>query len=137
MYGTDNGQLGALALDATNAKRGWTMANDKKKGGVQVVTQVDITHSGVPEMVVGRDDGYGTRTAAAPRDGLAGVAGVQVIPNKLRLASEESAIVEVQLRANKLPPPKSGASTFARSLACACVRAASASLTPLSSCSWS
>ena len=72
-----------------------------------------------------------------PRDGLAGVAGVQVIPNKLRLASEESAIVEVQLRANKLPPPKSGASTFARSLACACVRAASASLTPLSSCSWS
>jgi Bardet-Biedl syndrome 7 protein len=70
LYGTDNGLLGSLALDATGAKRGWTLTNDKKKGGIQVVSQIDLQNSGIPEMAVGRDDGslevYRMTPAAEP-----------------------------------------------------------------------
>jgi Bardet-Biedl syndrome 7 protein len=57
IYGTEDGRVGQLLLDPTAARRGWTLENKTQMSGVNCMHSYDITHDGVSDIVVGRDDG--------------------------------------------------------------------------------
>jgi len=62
LYGTENGLVGELLMDATLMRRGWVvdplMENRRgKAGGVHCICVEDITKDGIKDIMVGRDDG--------------------------------------------------------------------------------
>jgi Bardet-Biedl syndrome 7 protein len=57
IYGTEDGRVGQLLLDPTAARRGWTVENRSQMSGVNCMHSYDITHDGVHDIIVGRDDG--------------------------------------------------------------------------------
>eukprot|EP00741_Cyanophora_paradoxa_P006490 tig00001003_g6283.t1 len=57
LYGTDNGLVGVVQMDAVGIKKGWKIANTKRLGAVQCVAAYDLTEDGRNDVVVGRDDG--------------------------------------------------------------------------------
>jgi len=62
VYGTENGQLGLLLMDSQLMRRGWVIdpvleGRRSKSGGVQCICTADITHDGVKDLIIGRDDG--------------------------------------------------------------------------------
>ena len=62
LYGTENGVVGQLVLDATVMHRGWVIdpaaeGRRGKAGGVQCMCVEDLTKDGVKDIMVGRDDG--------------------------------------------------------------------------------
>ena len=62
LYGTENGMVGQLLLDADEMRRGWVIdpvleGRRGKNGGVQCVHAHDLTKDGVKDILVGRDDG--------------------------------------------------------------------------------
>jgi len=62
LYGTENGMVGQLLMDADEMRRGWVIdpvleGRRGKSGGVQCITAHDITKDGVKDIIVGRDDG--------------------------------------------------------------------------------
>lgn len=58
LYTTENGQLHQLMCDSNGTKQGFTLQNPKKAGAIKAVySGVDLTKTGVNDVVVGRDDG--------------------------------------------------------------------------------
>ena len=62
LYGTENGMVGQLLMDADEMRRGWVIdpvleGRRGKAGGVQGLHAHDLTKDGVKDVLVGRDDG--------------------------------------------------------------------------------
>ena len=62
LYGTENGLIGQLLLDASMMRRGWVVdpaleGRRGKAGGVQCMHAADLTKDGMKDILVGRDDG--------------------------------------------------------------------------------
>jgi len=70
VYGTSNGIFGQLLLDEETMRRGWEVGGRaiaglaqsqagrvRRGGGVTVLCSHDLTHDGVKDILVGRDDG--------------------------------------------------------------------------------
>ena len=62
VYGTANGMVGQLLLDANEMRPGWTIdpvleGRRGKAGGVQSIASHDITRDGIKDLMIGRDDG--------------------------------------------------------------------------------
>lgn len=71
LYGLDNGTVGQMLLGKDSIRRGWIIDNldensesarntpsHKSKGSVRsIMGKLDVTHDGVNDVVVGRDDG--------------------------------------------------------------------------------
>ena len=62
LYGTENGLIGQLLLDASMMRRGWVVdpaleGRRGKAGGVQCMCSADLTKDGMKDIMVGRDDG--------------------------------------------------------------------------------
>ena len=56
IYGTETGTVGLLKLDSESVRRGWTVG--KRGGGVTSIdASLDLSKDGVPDVIVGRDDG--------------------------------------------------------------------------------
>lgn len=72
LYGTDSGTVGQLLLDKSTVRKGWLVENESKRAGISVMHSVDLTHDGVPDIVVGREDGslevYGFEDCAEPTE---------------------------------------------------------------------
>ena len=65
VYGTENGQLGLLLLNNKLMRRGWVVdpvleGRRAKSGGVQCIATADISHDGIKDLIIGRDDGQVT-----------------------------------------------------------------------------
>ena len=71
LYGTQNGKMGLVKLMPTEPSYRWDMLNENKYGGIQCMSTADITGDGLPDILVGRDDGvvevYGFDEANEPR----------------------------------------------------------------------
>eukprot|EP01119_Soliformovum_irregulare_P023027 TRINITY_DN7982_c0_g1_i1.p1 TRINITY_DN7982_c0_g1~~TRINITY_DN7982_c0_g1_i1.p1 ORF type:complete len:512 (+),score=109.64 TRINITY_DN7982_c0_g1_i1:607-2142(+) len=57
VYGTSNGVLGAFTCNNTNIKKVWTHQTEEESGGITAIAATDITHNGIQEILVGREDG--------------------------------------------------------------------------------
>ncbi|QDZ21231.1 Bardet-Biedl syndrome 7-like protein [Chloropicon primus] len=58
IYGTERGGLGQLFLDSDAIRRGWNMPVENSVGGVNCVcAKYDFTGDGIPDIIVGKDDG--------------------------------------------------------------------------------
>ena len=62
LYGTENGLVGQLLCDASMMRRGWVISpifegRRGKSGGVHALSHDDVTHDGMRDLLVGRDDG--------------------------------------------------------------------------------
>ena len=71
LYGTQNGKLGLVKLMPTEPSYRWDMLNENKYGGIQCISTADISGDGLPDILVGRDDGvvevYGFDETNEPR----------------------------------------------------------------------
>eukprot|EP00698_Gefionella_okellyi_P026192 TRINITY_DN9896_c0_g1_i1.p1 TRINITY_DN9896_c0_g1~~TRINITY_DN9896_c0_g1_i1.p1 ORF type:complete len:718 (-),score=186.21 TRINITY_DN9896_c0_g1_i1:1083-3236(-) len=69
LYGTANGVLGMLNLQAMHMNQLWAVPNEKRLGAVQCISAADVTQDGHNDIVIGRDDGsvelYGVATGSA------------------------------------------------------------------------
>ena len=63
--------MGLVKLMATEPSYRWDMLNEKKYGGISCLATSDLTGDGVPDILVGRDDGvvevYGMDESNEPR----------------------------------------------------------------------
>ncbi|XP_022787096.1 Bardet-Biedl syndrome 7 protein homolog isoform X2 [Stylophora pistillata] len=57
LYGTSDGKVGLIQLGRHSPNHKWEIANDKRNGGVLALETFDITADGVPDVLIGRDDG--------------------------------------------------------------------------------
>lgn len=57
LYGTSDGKIGLIQLGRHSPNHKWEIPNDKRSGGVLALETFDITADGVPDVLVGRDDG--------------------------------------------------------------------------------
>ncbi|KAJ7357670.1 Bardet-Biedl syndrome 7 protein [Desmophyllum pertusum] len=57
LYGTSDGKIGLIQLGRHSPNHKWEIPNDKRNGGVLALETFDITADGVPDVLVGRDDG--------------------------------------------------------------------------------
>lgn len=57
VYGTDNGVLGVLHMDQSSVRKALVIPNDQKKASITAIAATDVLQNGVPELVIGRDDG--------------------------------------------------------------------------------
>ena len=58
IYGTERGSLGQLFLDSDAIRRGWNISMDSSLGGVNcLAAKYDFTGDGVPDIILGKDDG--------------------------------------------------------------------------------
>uniref|UniRef100_H2Y5K0 Bardet-Biedl syndrome 7 protein homolog n=1 Tax=Ciona savignyi TaxID=51511 RepID=H2Y5K0_CIOSA len=55
--GTGDGKLGHVLLSGEQPIYNWEIPNESNYGGVSCLSHYDITGDGVPELIVGRDDG--------------------------------------------------------------------------------
>lgn len=71
LYGTQNGKLGLVKLMTNEPTYRWDMLNEKKYGSISCISTSDITGDGLPDILVGRDDGvvevYGFDDSDEPR----------------------------------------------------------------------
>lgn len=56
LYGCDDGTIGQLLVGGRTMRRGF-VSSEKRTGGVNCMTALDITKDGVPDLCIGRDDG--------------------------------------------------------------------------------
>lgn len=63
--------MGLVKLMATEPSYRWDMLNENKYGGIRCMATADITGNGLPDILVGRDDGvvevYGFDESNEPR----------------------------------------------------------------------
>ncbi|XP_071950481.1 BBSome complex member BBS7-like [Antedon mediterranea] len=57
LYGTSDGKIGFVEIGREHPIHKWEISNDKRRGGIQCIDTYDITADGVPDILVGRDDG--------------------------------------------------------------------------------
>lgn len=63
VYGTENGLIGKLSMDADTIRKGWVIGGGggnnarASRGTVISMTSADVDADGVPEIICGRDDG--------------------------------------------------------------------------------
>ncbi|XP_014782164.1 Bardet-Biedl syndrome 7 protein homolog isoform X1 [Octopus bimaculoides] len=57
IYGTSDGYIGHAQLERNDYSHQWEIPNLKKSGGISCLNMFDITSDGVPDVLVGRDDG--------------------------------------------------------------------------------
>nr|CAB3225183.1 Bardet-Biedl syndrome 7 protein homolog [Phallusia mammillata] len=57
VYGTTDGKVGHVMLNNEQPEYKWEIVNEKNLGGISCLTHHDITGDGVPDLLVGRDDG--------------------------------------------------------------------------------
>jgi len=58
LYGTEVGTLVQLLMESDQARQGFTLANTKKLGAVHAVySDLDLSKTGVNDIVIGREDG--------------------------------------------------------------------------------
>lgn len=55
LYGTDDGRLGQCFMDDQTVRKGFLL--DEKKTAIKCIESFDMTHDGVDDIIVGRDDG--------------------------------------------------------------------------------
>lgn len=71
LYGTQNGKMGLVKLEAQEPTYRWDMLNERKYGGISCIATSDLSSDGVPDIIVGRDDGvlevYSFEDADTPR----------------------------------------------------------------------
>ena len=71
LYGTQNGKIGLVKLTPTEPSYRWDMLNERKHGGITSLATTDLTGDGLPDIIVGRDDGvvevYGFDDSDEPR----------------------------------------------------------------------
>lgn len=71
LYGTQNGKMGLVKLMASEPCYRWDMLNEKKYGGISCLATTDLTGDGIPDILVGRNDGvvevYGMDESNEPR----------------------------------------------------------------------
>ncbi len=71
LYGTQNGKIGLVKLMESEPSYRWDMLNEKKYGGIICLATSDVTGDGLPEILVGRNDGvvevYSMDEANEPR----------------------------------------------------------------------
>ena len=83
LYGTESGVVGQLAVGARSSERGWVLP---AASGVptDMCTKYDLTADGVPDIIVGRDNGtievYGFELGAEPTLMLRKSVGESVVP---------------------------------------------------------
>ena len=74
LYGTQTGVLGLLNIDPTIIRRGFTVMPplSKSRASITCMDVIDFTKDGVPDIIVGRDDGdltvYGFDTSDTPTE---------------------------------------------------------------------
>lgn len=74
LYGTQTGVLGLLNIDPTIIRRGFTAMPplSKSRASITCMDVIDFTKDGVPDIIVGRDDGdltvYGFDTSDTPTE---------------------------------------------------------------------
>lgn len=80
LYGTQNGKMGLVKLQPSEPSYRWDMLNERRYGGVASIATSDLTGDGIPEILVGRDDGvvevYGFEDSDEPRLKFTHVRGV-------------------------------------------------------------
>lgn len=63
--------MGLVKLTATEPSYRWDMLNEKKYGGISCLATSDLTGDGLPDILVGRNDGvvevYGLDDSNEPR----------------------------------------------------------------------
>ncbi|XP_022086868.1 Bardet-Biedl syndrome 7 protein homolog [Acanthaster planci] len=57
LYGTSDGKIGLVQLGRMAPNHKWEVPNEKRHGGVLCLDNFDITADGIPDLLVGRDDG--------------------------------------------------------------------------------
>lgn len=57
LYGTMDGKFGMLHLARHGGERVWTVPNEQRRGGIQCMAAHDLTRSGMPNVLLGRNDG--------------------------------------------------------------------------------
>lgn len=57
LYGTSDGKVGMIQLGRHSPNHKWEIPNEKRNGGVLALETFDITADGVPDVLIGRDDG--------------------------------------------------------------------------------
>ena len=71
LYGTQNGKIGLVKLTPTEPSYRWDMLNERKHGGITSLATTDLTGDGLPDIIVGRDNGvvevYGFDDSDEPR----------------------------------------------------------------------
>ena len=71
LYGTQNGKIGLVKLTPSEPCYRWDMLNERKHGGIACLSTFDLTGDGLPDIIVGRDDGvlevYGLDDSDEPR----------------------------------------------------------------------
>ena len=71
LYGTQNGKIGLVKLTPLEPCYRWDMLNERKHGGITCLSTFDLTGDGLPDIIVGRDDGvvevYGLDDSDEPR----------------------------------------------------------------------
>ena len=71
LYGTQNGKMGLVKLQANEPSYRWDMLNERRYGGITTIATSDLTGDGVCDIMVGRDDGvvevYGFEDSDEPR----------------------------------------------------------------------
>lgn len=57
LYGTSDGKIGLIEMNADEPLPKWELANDRRLGGVSCLDSYDITNDGILDLLVGREDG--------------------------------------------------------------------------------
>jgi Bardet-Biedl syndrome 7 protein len=57
LYGTQNGRIGLVQLGSEEPVYHWDIDNERREGGVTCLAVHDVLLDGVPDVLVGRDDG--------------------------------------------------------------------------------
>lgn len=57
LYGTQDGRLGLVRLHRDAPEYCWDMLNEHKYGGISSISCFDVNESGVPDILLGRNDG--------------------------------------------------------------------------------
>ena len=57
LYGTLNGKLGLVKLEALEPSYRWDMLNERRHGGISCIATRDLSRDGLHDIIVARDDG--------------------------------------------------------------------------------
>ncbi|XP_033106003.1 Bardet-Biedl syndrome 7 protein homolog isoform X2 [Anneissia japonica] len=57
LYGTSDGKVGLVEIERENPIHKWEVPNEKRSGGILCIDNYDITADGIPDILIGRDDG--------------------------------------------------------------------------------
>eukprot|EP01006_Ploeotia_vitrea_P030187 TRINITY_DN62654_c0_g1_i1.p1 TRINITY_DN62654_c0_g1~~TRINITY_DN62654_c0_g1_i1.p1 ORF type:complete len:784 (+),score=456.15 TRINITY_DN62654_c0_g1_i1:348-2354(+) len=57
IYGTEDGLIGQLLVGRNSVQRGYAVQDPSRRGAITSMCSSDLTHDGIADLLVGRDDG--------------------------------------------------------------------------------